>query len=72
MTNKDKQLLEMYLKGFKHELNNQYFNIYSDPLVAIAYNLGRDHAIIGDEVQSIDNLTNEQILNLIKNGNLPT
>lgn len=68
MDNKDKELLEIYLKGFNDELYEKYFNIYSDSLKARAYELGKDHAIIGDDVRSVDYLSNEEILNLIKNG----
>ena len=34
------------------------------------YELGRDHAIIGDDIRSVDYLTNEEILSRIKLANL--
>jgi high-affinity nickel permease len=33
----------------------------------IAYKLGAEHAIIGDDVSSIDNLSNDDIIKMIKN-----
>ena len=61
----DKQLLEIYMEGFNDELlgiakaSDKY-------LMFKAYRLGSDHAIIGDEVSSIDNLTNDEILKMLK------
>jgi hypothetical protein len=67
MNDNDKELLEIYLKGFNDELYEKYFNIYSDTLKSRAYELGKDHAIIGDMVRAVDYLSDEQVLKLIKN-----
>lgn len=66
-TDSDKQLLETYLRGFKDELEGTIFYVQENELLTKAYNLGRDHALIGDDVESIDYFTDEEILNLILN-----
>jgi hypothetical protein len=63
-----KILLEVYLKGFKDELEGIIFYVQENELLSTAYNLGRDHALIGDDIESIDYLTDEEILNLILNN----
>lgn len=66
MTNKE--LLEMYMKGFSDELNGSLLeNEIGGDLYLKAYKLGSQHAILGDDVRSFDYLTEEQILKLIKN-----
>lgn len=66
MNLQDKLLLKWYRFGFTDELygtNRPVPNVYAKK----AYQIGRNHAYIGDEVSSIDNLTNEQIIQQIKN-----
>ncbi len=63
----DKYLLELYMTGFSDELEDEYDitrikNTEEDK----AYRLGSSHAIIGDEVRSVDKLSNDEILKLIK------
>lgn len=74
MTN-DKELLEYYMQGFKDELYVKDCLVFNgvnkaDKLQKIAYELGRIHAIIGDDIRSIDYLTEEEILKRIKNNSL--
>lgn len=68
MDEQDKVLLEIYMQGFNDELDGILEKSkFSDPLLLRAYNLGSDHAIMGDDVRSVDYLTNEEILNMIRN-----
>lgn len=67
MNQEDKQLLEVYMWGFNDELDGRVRMWNPNPLLLRAYNLGRDDAIIGDDVRSVDYQTNEEILNKIRN-----
>jgi len=74
MTN-DKKLLEYYMQGFRDELYVKDCLVFDgilseDKQQKIAYELGRTHAIIGDDLRSVDYLTEEEILNRIKNNSL--
>ena len=62
----DNELLEYYMWGFQDELWGHESIIFNDKLTTKAYQLGRDHAIIGDDISSIDLLSNEEILARIK------
>lgn len=62
----DKDLLDWYMKGFHDELWGSTTTEADEYLNNIAYQLGSQHAIIGDDVSSIDLLTNEEILSMIK------
>jgi len=53
MDNKDKELLDVYMWGFNDELEGKQKMWNPNPLLLKAYNLGRDHAIIGDDVRSV-------------------
>lgn len=64
----DNKLLEWYVSGFKDELNSRTRVPTDDNLFMKAYQLGVNHAILGDDNRSFDNLKNEDILNLIKNN----
>lgn len=55
------KILQDYMQGFEDELHNKYKECDNK-----AYNLGASHAIIGDDVRSVDYLTNEEILRLIR------
>lgn len=63
----DEKLLEHYMWGFTDELDSRPSPVFDDDMLTNAYKLGRDHAIIGDDVKSVDYLSNQQILRLIKN-----
>lgn len=62
----DEKLLQWYMKGFNDELSGQSTPEPDDKKFLIAYNLGSQHAIIGDDVSSIDDLTNDQIIKEIE------
>lgn len=65
----DKEILDVYMLGFRHELYSEECIEESIDLTILkyAYGLGRDHAIIGDEVSSIDLLGNKEIIDTIRN-----
>ena len=63
----DKSLLKWYMKGFNDELHGTSSIVSDNELENEAYSLGASHAIIGDDVRSVDYLSNEKILKLIKN-----
>lgn len=69
MKNIDKELLKWYMKGFKDELNGTSTVESDNPLENKAYKLGALHAEIGDDVRSVDYLSEEEILYIIKNNN---
>lgn len=64
----DNRLLEVYMIGFKDcpDNNDMSSNYLHESLERKAYNLGWDHYIIGDDVSSIDFMSNNEILRLIK------
>jgi len=66
----DKFLLETYMCGFNDELDGRTRTWNPNPLLLRAYNLGRNDAIIGDDVTSSDLQTNEQILTRIRKHNV--
>ena len=63
----DETLLEHYMWGFTDELDSIPSPVFDDVLLTNAYQLGRDHSIIGDDVRSVDYLSNQEILTMIKN-----
>lgn len=60
----DKKLLEYYMQGFRDELDGIFREVPEK--AARAYNLGRDHAIIGDDNPLIDHKSSRKILKEIK------
>jgi len=73
MDQHERHLLKTHMEGFHDELWSIPKRIFIHPSVQYAYDLGRDYAIIGDEVTSIDRKTDEEILNIINNyGNSTT
>lgn len=70
MNEQDKVLLETYMLGFNDELDGRERMWNSNLLLLRAYNLGRDDAIIGDDVSSSDLQTNDEILNRIRRPNV--
>lgn len=69
MSEQDKYLLDTYMLGFNEELNDKPKRWNPNPLLLHAYNLGREDAIICDNVRSVKHQTNEVILNRIWNRN---
>jgi hypothetical protein len=66
MTQQDKELLKWYYLGFHHELGRKTKTTPEDPILNVAYRLGTVHAIIGDDIPSIDYLTDKETIQLIK------
>lgn len=62
----DKTLLSIYLKGFSDELKGVKQCDYKHTLSIRAYTLGQIHAITGDDIRSVDGLTEEEIIKKIK------
>ena len=52
--------------GFNDELYQRATPVFESDLQKKAYKLGAQHAIVGDDVRSVDYLSNEEILGLIK------
>lgn len=66
----DTELLRIYMLGFDYELSypkNSPPHEFNDILKQRAYDIGRSDAIVGDDVSSNDNQTDEEILENIKN-----
>lgn len=59
-------LLKWYMKGFNDELRGTSTVESDNRIDMVAYNLGAQHAIIGDDVSSIDNLSDEEIISMIE------
>jgi hypothetical protein len=63
----DKELLQWYSKGFSDQLNESLTVIPQNNYLELrAYEIGANHAFMGDEIRSFDYLTNEEILKIIK------
>lgn len=65
----DKEILDWYNKGFDDALNNSITIIGHNPdnyIEVRAYEIGANHAMLGDEVRNFDSLSEEQILKIIK------
>jgi len=60
----DVYLLKYYMKGFNNELYGIVEEV--DDKYKVAYDLGCLHALIGDDMPSLDDMTDEVILKLIK------
>jgi len=63
----DKILITIYMLGFNDKLDNKPF--IDIPLILRAYNLGRNHTIIGDDTPVIDYQTKDEILQRIYDKN---
>lgn len=66
MNQADKDLLKWYRKGFYDELDGTSSNPSAIELENYAYRLGVINAIVGDDVSSVDYLSDVAILALIK------
>jgi hypothetical protein len=64
LSKEDKELLKWYKYGFSDELKSVTRKV--EVKYKEAYNLGANHALIGDDVSSVDLLTEEEILEMIK------
>lgn len=65
-TSEDQTILDWYYYGFHDELNDKTRPPSSEDLYKIAYKLGCMHAILGDEMPHIDNLSDREVINIIK------
>ena len=63
------EIMSWYMKGFNDELNGTSSIVSDNEFLNKAYNLGAQHAIIGDDVRSVDYLTEIEILIQIKINN---
>jgi hypothetical protein len=64
----DKELLKYYTIGWNHCGDNiDISSTFAIPIIKKAYNLGQIHYVVGDDMRSVDYLSNEEILKLIKN-----
>lgn len=61
----DKTLLEWYMKGFYDELTGSS-SVVPEDIRLTAYLLGAQNAELGDMVRAVDYMSDEQILELIK------
>ena len=59
------ELLYYYFRGWKDELYGSSSVVPEDVLITKAYNMGANHAILGDEVKNVDYLSDEEILKMI-------
>ncbi len=62
----DEELLGCYMHGFDDELDNELEQKFDNPLMNKAYNMGRLHALVGDDCRSVDYLSNQEIINRIR------
>lgn len=58
-------LMQVYYEGFDDELSNKKFSSYKDPTLSSAYRLGKAHALTGDDIRSVDYLTEDEIMERI-------
>ena len=63
-------IIIIYSQGFADELDGVFKDRYKKGSVeSIAYNMGGAHAIVGDDISSIDLMTEEEIYaEIIKRG----
>lgn len=59
------ELLYYYFRGWKDELYGSSSIVPEDKLITKAYNMGANHAVLGDDVKSVDYLSDEEILKMI-------
>jgi len=59
-------LLKWYMKGFNDERRGTSTVESDNRIDMVAYHLGAQHAIISDDVSSIDKLSNEEIIDVIE------
>ena len=65
-------LIEWYMKGFNDELTGSSTVESDNPLENEAYQLGAQHALMGDDLRSVDELSRDEILNMIRESNSRT
>lgn len=65
----DEELLGCYMHGFMDELDNNQDYDFGSPIKNKAYNMGRGHALLGEDCRSVDYLSKEEIINMIRKNN---
>jgi hypothetical protein len=66
MTQEDREILTWYFYGFNDELNKKSRLMDCNSIQHKAYIIGARHAFIGDDMPSIDYMTDAETLNIIK------
>lgn len=61
---KREEILGYYFKGFTDELERNKQEV-PEGIATISYSLGRCHARVGDDIRSVDYLTEEDIIKMI-------
>jgi len=72
MNNTDKQLLRIYTQAFVDELNSRYDEHDREGLSLKSYQLGGSDALLGDELSSVDAMSDEEVLKRIRTPIYPT
>ncbi len=67
MTQEDREILTWYFYGFNDELKSSTNRISNIEINNIAYKVGSIHASLGDDMPTIDYMTDEETLKIIKN-----
>ena len=67
-TEEDKRLLHWYFYGFNDELSGKDRNMDATNAQTVAYLVGGMHARLGDDIPSLDYMSDAETLNIIKNA----
>ncbi len=67
-TEEDKQLLHWYFYGFNDALSGKDRNMDATNAQVVAYLVGGMHARLGDDLPSLDYMSDAETLNIIKNA----
>jgi hypothetical protein len=67
-TEEDKQLLHWYFYGFNDALSGKDRNMDATNAQVVAYLVGGMHARLGDDIPSLDYMSDAETLNIIKNA----
>lgn len=67
----DKDILKIYMQGFKDELDGKFDDRKVNANIdGRAYVLGSNHAVLGDDCRSVDYLSDEQILKILRKNKI--
>jgi hypothetical protein len=67
-TEEDKRLLHWYFYGFNDALSGKNRNMDATDAQIVAYKVGGMHARLGDDIPSLDYMSDAETLNIIKNA----
>ena len=62
----DDNIYKWYMRGFEDELQGSTMFLSGQQLELKAYKMGCMHAIVGDDVRSVDYLSKKQIIKMVK------